>query len=709
MAHLGIAGIHELLTATSTTGGTQFGNRMIAYNNPKNVANTFVAEFIRIIDSSGLANTVRGLEIQSGSGTTTAGVNTGIFASAKTFGLQGITSATAAGTLIPAGLYAENTSSTTGQALRVYTATTTTADLALFFQEGTQTFSGTGLKMNFGKGTGPFAGNFLNFQVNDVSVLVASSSGTIGIGTSTPLSLNGGVSSTHKGLHIQSGTMAAGIAASSSPMVLLDSDEAGAATRFFLTMRSAVSTTPVNQFVFNTNGTGYSRVAFSSGGADVAEWYSAKNDRKNLETGDLVSIDGSSISNLVMRSQGVAYDDRVIGIVSTNPGLIAGNGGIDAVHTDDVLVALAGRVPVKVSDEGGEIKPGDRLTSSSMPGVAMKANNSGMTIGIALEPFDGSAALSEGVVRVETQKEFKEETIKITKKITKDNRFYGGELNSEKSPGAIEEVLTEETVKTSTPADILPKNGPAPTASGSSGVSVKVGKVLVFVNLSYAKLDNAVSQLALGEPLGSGAGEGAPLSVDQQSGKVSSGFFGNVNMGGNNIIDVGKIVGMFGKWSLDENGKLVAEEIEAKRGTFKDSLNVGTQDKPTGITIYDTGTKKPYCLLMTNGAIVSAPGQCDNAASSQVISTPASPPPAPPAPAPVPVPPLAAETPASQAPAQDSSFIEPSPEPIPTPAPESAPLASNPAEPSTPPQPENPSPAPALETEPAPPDASPNN
>jgi hypothetical protein len=199
------------------------------------------------------------------------------------------------------------------------------------------------------------------------------------------------------------------------------------------------------------------------------------------------------------------------------------------------------------------------------------------------------------------------------------------------------------------------------------------------------------------------------LSVDQQSGKVSSGFFGNVNMGGNNIIDVGKIVGMFGKWSLDENGKLVAEEIEAKRGTFKDSLNVGTQDKPTGITIYDTGTKKPYCLLMTNGAIVSAPGQCDNAASSQVISTPASPPPAPPAPAPVPVPPLAAETPASQAPAQDSSFIEPSPEPIPTPAPESAPLASNPAVPSTPPQPENPSPAPALETEPAPPDASPNN
>jgi hypothetical protein len=35
-------------------------------------------------------------------------------------------------------------------------------------------------------------------------------------------------------------------------------------------------------------------------------------------------------------------------------------------------LALSGRVPVKVCGENGDIKPGDYLTSSSKPGVAMK-------------------------------------------------------------------------------------------------------------------------------------------------------------------------------------------------------------------------------------------------------------------------------------------------------------------------------------------------
>jgi hypothetical protein len=35
-------------------------------------------------------------------------------------------------------------------------------------------------------------------------------------------------------------------------------------------------------------------------------------------------------------------------------------------------LALSGRVPVNVCGENGDIKPGDYLTSSSLPGVAMK-------------------------------------------------------------------------------------------------------------------------------------------------------------------------------------------------------------------------------------------------------------------------------------------------------------------------------------------------
>jgi hypothetical protein len=94
-----------------------------------------------------------------------------------------------------------------------------------------------------------------------------------------------------------------------------------------------------------------------------------------------------------------SYDKKLIGVVSTNPGFILG-GGLD--ENNSRLVALAGRVPVKVSTENGPIEIGDYLTSaSSTPGVAMaacaKASASqestckaGRVIGMALEPFDGA-------------------------------------------------------------------------------------------------------------------------------------------------------------------------------------------------------------------------------------------------------------------------------------------------------------------------------
>ncbi len=51
-------------------------------------------------------------------------------------------------------------------------------------------------------------------------------------------------------------------------------------------------------------------------------------------------------------------------------------------------VALSGRVPVIVSTENGPIKPGDYLTTSTIPGVAMKATKGGSIIGTAMAVFD---------------------------------------------------------------------------------------------------------------------------------------------------------------------------------------------------------------------------------------------------------------------------------------------------------------------------------
>jgi len=117
---------------------------------------------------------------------------------------------------------------------------------------------------------------------------------------------------------------------------------------------------------------------FFSGGADLAENYTSKD---SLEKGEVVVIDKTD-SQSVKRSGG-QYQNDILGVVSTNPGFVAG-----AYTEDSYPIALVGRVPVKVSTENGQIKAGDYLTSSSIPGYAMKATMAGRVLGKALEPFD---------------------------------------------------------------------------------------------------------------------------------------------------------------------------------------------------------------------------------------------------------------------------------------------------------------------------------
>ncbi|HUC89311.1 MAG TPA: hypothetical protein VMR45_00755 [Patescibacteria group bacterium] len=117
--------------------------------------------------------------------------------------------------------------------------------------------------------------------------------------------------------------------------------------------------------------------AYRLSGADLAEVYYSK--QANLTPGDVVSLQADGPSQIGKSSK--AYDQSVIGIVSTQPGQVIGqNDGTG----QSVAVGLAGRVPVKVNDENGSIKPGDYLVASSTPGVAMRATKPGMAVGQAL-------------------------------------------------------------------------------------------------------------------------------------------------------------------------------------------------------------------------------------------------------------------------------------------------------------------------------------
>ncbi|MDP3785407.1 MAG: NYN domain-containing protein, partial [bacterium] len=260
-----------------------------------------------------------------------------------------------------------------------------------------------------------------------------------------------------------------------------------------------------------------SSVTSTTGNTDVAEIYLSD---EILEKGDIVAAAGgtkvkkASLDNLA----------GIIGVVSTDPGVILGLGP-DQTAEANYPIALVGRVPVKVNLESGPIKIGDRITSSSVAGVGTRATTSGMTVGIALEPFSDAATTT--------------------------------------------------------------------------------GKILVFVNLGYSKLDSEIA-----------GGNASGWIVDQASGRIKTSY--TLDMDNKDIVNARRILSASGLWSIDENGKLIVQEIQTQKLTVTG---------PQGITIYDEDTGTPYCLKMKSGQIVSVSGTCVfNPSAPSASSTPSAPP-----------------------------------------------------------------------------------
>ena len=136
----------------------------------------------------------------------------------------------------------------------------------------------------------------------------------------------------------------------------------------------------------NVNITGNLYLHGNLTGYDLAEFISSDG---TLEAGDVVEIDSSRIEGI--KKSSTAYDTKVAGIVSTDPGMKM-NKNDDMKNK--VPLALSGRVPIKVTTEGGMIEAGDLLTTSSTPGYAMKCDDRakcfGALVGKALEPYSKS-------------------------------------------------------------------------------------------------------------------------------------------------------------------------------------------------------------------------------------------------------------------------------------------------------------------------------
>ncbi len=113
--------------------------------------------------------------------------------------------------------------------------------------------------------------------------------------------------------------------------------------------------------------------------ADVAEEFDAID---GVKAGDIVVLNNKNYKTVQYSSK--PYDQEMIGVVSTKPTIIMGSGNF---RKNPIPLALSGVAPVKVCLENGPIKIGDYITSSSTPGVGMKATKAGKVIGVALEDY----------------------------------------------------------------------------------------------------------------------------------------------------------------------------------------------------------------------------------------------------------------------------------------------------------------------------------
>ncbi len=93
----------------------------------------------------------------------------------------------------------------------------------------------------------------------------------------------------------------------------------------------------------------------------------------------------------------IPYDSQVMGVVARDAAIILNTKST----TNGIPVISNGTVYVLVSSQNGKIKKGDLITSSTIPGVAVKASKDGYVLGTALEGYDNPNAKQTGEIALD--------------------------------------------------------------------------------------------------------------------------------------------------------------------------------------------------------------------------------------------------------------------------------------------------------------------
>lgn len=137
-----------------------------------------------------------------------------------------------------------------------------------------------------------------------------------------------------------------------------------------------------------------------TGGSDLSENFDITSEDDSPKPGMIVCIDPSRPGQLTVSSR--AYDRTVAGIMSgaggVQPGMLMGQRGTAA--NGKHAVALTGRVYCQADASNGAIEPGDLLTTSGLPGHAMKVTEQGRAQGAIIGKAMSSLSEGTGLVLV---------------------------------------------------------------------------------------------------------------------------------------------------------------------------------------------------------------------------------------------------------------------------------------------------------------------
>jgi len=332
----------------------------------------------------------------------------------------------------------------------------------------------------------------------------------------------------------------------------------------------------------------------------------------------------------------VRNNTRPIGVVSTDPGLLLGGFGREDPFKEDhhISLALAGRVPVRVDGKGGDISVGDHIAVSDN-GIGKRLDSSGYSIGIALEnsTFSEETEIKEITVFVGVQYIFAKKHFAIDENtgnvgIGTEHPEYTLHVKGEVGAESFVNISTREEKK-----DI-------------GGLTVeKRGKLIEdFYSLEVKeyryKEENGLSPLRLGfiaeevpSSILSVRGEGIDLY------KLST----LTVLGVQNLEERVKILESFLGFSLNdmplespeenknglmalifeslkEFGVKISKNLASFVGLETENLTVGTEEKPTGIQLYDEKTNEPYCVSIVNGNLKEKKGLCGESEEENIQS-----------------------------------------------------------------------------------------